>query len=179
MVRKKKNKKIINLIYVLAIMIISSLITKYMHINKIDNKEEGAFIEINENLVFKTEGKEDKLDINRTEFKEISKVLDEKKAKKVILYKEFVGFIDNIDYIKGIGLEDKRKLKEKFTISSENGTYIKRNINDLSIEDMKMLGFNSKEIKYIIELKKEGKISSDLYLKDKVNSKILEKYIIF
>lgn len=182
MVRKKKgssiNFKFLNVIVVALVLLVLSKFTNYLNYSNNDTNEK-SFVEINENIVFKIEGENNKLDINNADIKEIANILDNKKASSVIAYREFVGFIDNIDYIKGISVSDKSKLKENFTISSEEGQYIKRNINDLSKNELQLLGFNSKEIKYIIELKSKGAITSDIDLKRKVNKAILEKYIVY
>lgn len=148
-----------------------------------DSKYMMPKIEINEELVFQTEKELNYIDINKASLEDLVNIgISKKSAIKVIEIRNFLGNIYSprqINNIKGIKKEDRKIIIDKLVINSDEDKYIKRNINLLTSEELSLLGFNKKEIKYILELKEKGIINSDIDLKDKVNKEILSKYIFF
>lgn len=142
-------------------------------------------VEINEELVFQDEKNADKLfDINTVGYEDIvGSGISSKEAYKILEYRDFVGYIDNVDYLiraRGINKGNIDRIKKNFYVEeTEEKEYVKHNINALDEDGLYMLGFSKQDVKTILDLRNSGEIKSDLDLKGKVNMNIVSKHIQF
>ncbi|CAM3239486.1 helix-hairpin-helix domain-containing protein [Streptobacillus felis] len=168
------------------ILVILSMLFIFNFIKTFFTKEDNVpRVEINEELVFQNDNEnKEKLDINNVMIDEILKIgLSIKEAYKIIEYRDFVGYIDTVDNlvrIKGINRNNIDKYKKIFLVEdTEEKEYVKHNINELSEDELFMLGFSKDNVRYILEIRNNKEIRSDLELKGKVNMNVVNKHIKF
>ncbi|QXW65176.1 helix-hairpin-helix domain-containing protein [Streptobacillus moniliformis] len=175
-------KKLKYILSILLFLFLFNIIKNIFGIDEIGNRPN---VEINDELIFQYENEEEKkLDINTASFDDIVySGLSSKLGYKIIEYRDFVGYIDNLENlvrIRGINKNNIDKLRKNFYVEEiSDKKYMKYNINDLDESSLYTLGFSKKEIKSIIDIRNFKKIRSELDLKDKVNMEIINKHIRF
>ena len=154
--------KVKMIVFLICLVIIGSVLKIFIN----DKNQEKVKIDESE-LVLK-EKKEttsiDKIDINRSEYEDfISIGFSKSQAEKLSNYKEFIGDVETLEEltrIKGFGKASIEKAVKFLYISSDNKYKNKHNINKLDEDELKLLGFTKKEIKFI----KKQKIRNNLLL---------------
>ncbi len=120
----------------------------------------------------------EKIDINKAEYEDfISTGFTKSQAEKLVKYKEFIGDVyslEELPRIKGFGKSSIEKANNILYVSSDGEkTRNKHNINKLSEIELKLIGFNNKEIKKILTTLKKVKIRTNIELIDIIGE---EKY---
>ena len=143
-------------------------------------------IEINEEVEYQKEGAEKfnkvegKRDVNTVTYEELIKLgFTKKQSEKIIEFRKFIGTIEDLEELRRIprfgdtGINKAKKTlyvnKNQFDESVDKSS-TKYNINSITGDEMKLLGFTKKEIKEIEELRLKGEIRSNIDL-EKVLSK--------
>ncbi len=153
--------------YVILIVLTSIILVIY-YFGK-ERVEENKVADYEITFLEKVEREGKILDINNSEVKDfINEGLNIKVAKEVKAYIEFTGKVEKIDElirIKGIGEKTVEKLKTKFFIDDTRGKKKKLDINNATEKNLLWYGFSTKEIKKILDFKREkGKIFSNVEL---------------
>ena len=173
-------KKFSRGIYLLFLVLIINFLNKYTNFAETINTSTPS-VDINEEYIIcneKDEKNSDNKDINKIDLNDLRDIgISLSKINKIKKYKSFVGSIYDIESIYGLSREDKDTINKYYFVSET--VFNKYNINDLDSKELRMLGFNKKEVEYIEYLKSKGNINSNIDLKDKVNNEILKRSIKF
>jgi hypothetical protein len=173
-------KKFSRGIYLLFLVLIINFLNKYTNFAETINTSTPS-VDINEEYIIyneKDEKNSDNKDINKIDLNDLRDIgISLSKINKIKKYKSFVGSIYDIESIHGLSKKDKDTINKYYFVSET--VFNKYNINDLDSKELRMLGFNKKEVEYIEYLKSKGNINSNIDLKDKVNNEILKRSIKF
>ena len=167
--------KIKIIVFLVVLVIIGNVLKIFI------NESEKPKVEINESdLVYKKKSNElsyEKVDINKAEYEDfISVGFTKSQAEKLMKYKDFAGDIyslDELPRIKGFGKSSIEKANNILYVSEGKKVRNKHNINKLSETELKLLGFNNKEIKKLSIVLKKSNIRTNIELIDIVG---IEKY---
>ncbi len=155
-------------------------------------------IEINEEVVYEKEEANKnntlniKQDINIVSYEDLLKLgFSKKQSEKIISYREFVGIISDLKELKritrfgesGYNKAIKTLFVNNDNVLNSNKSNKKYNINDITTDEMKLLGFNKEEIKKITAIREKNEILSNLDIKDVFTEDrynlLIERYIEF
>lgn len=172
--RRNKNTKYNKVVYIIVVAIITAIINLFSDNLSFNDVPD---IPVNEDIGYnkvEKENKFDKLDINKIEYEDfLSTELTKSKIDKIIDYRAFVGYIDDIndiDNIKGFGKKDMGIVRKYFDTPTK-GEYNKWYIYELDYERLRELGLSSKSSNKILN----SKINNEFELKEILKNKEYEK----
>lgn len=170
-------------LYVVLLILVGFFGMKYL---KQDSEESELIVKI-EKLKMDSHtiemNKCDKIDINKAEKKDfIIKKVSKRRTNNIIEFRKFWGRIEDMDdltFIKGIGVKTLEKLKEDFYVDEMNLNKVRGisiNINKVKEKELIWLGLDKKELEKLKKWKSEkGIIFSNLDLMKIIKSKTYEK----